>query len=280
MDENTGKLLGAIPDTHGVHGIAIASDEDKGFISDGRDSAVTVFNLKTLAVITKVPVTGLNPDAILYDRFSHKVFAFNGKTKNATVIDAATNKVIGTISLDGKPEFAVSDGKGKVFVNIEDKSEISEINSSNLKVENSWPIAPGEEASGLAIDVKNKRLFAVCDNQLMMILDAANGNVISKVTIGKGPDAAGFDPELKRAYSSNGDGTITVVQEQDANNFKVIETVPTQKGARTIAVDTRTHHLFLPVAEFGEKPEATKENPHPHAAIKPGTFMVLDVVGK
>lgn len=280
MDENTGKLLGTIPDTHGVHGIALADDLEKGFISDGRDSAVTIFNLQTLAVITKAPVTGLNPDAIIYDRFSRRVFAFNGRTKNATVIDARDNKVIATIPLDGKPEFAVSDGKGRVFVNIKDKNEISEINSTSLNVVNTWPIAPGEGASGLAIDVKNKRLFTVCHNRLMIILDAENGRVVSKAPIGNNPDGAGFDPELKRAYSSNGDGTITVVQEQDPNNFKVVETILTQKGARTMTIDKKTHHLFLPVAEFGEKPEPTRENPHHRPAIKPGTFTILDVAVK
>ncbi len=277
VDEKTGALLGTIPDTKGVHGIALATDLNKGFISNGRDTSVTIFDMKSLATITKVAVTGINPDAILYDPFSHKVFAFNGRTKNATVIDAKENKVIGTIALDGKPEFAVSNEKGKVFVNIEDKNKITVINATTLTVEANWPIAPGEEASGLAIDLANNRLFTVCDNKLMIILDAENGKIVGKMPIGDGPDAAGFDPELKRAYSSNGEGTITIVQEVNANEFKVLETVPTQKGARTMTVDTKTHHLYLSAAEYGEKPEATKENPHPRPAIKSGSFIIIDV---
>ena len=280
VDEKTGQLLGTIPDTKGVHGIALATDLGKGFISNGRDTSVTIFDLKTLATITKVHITGINPDAILYDPFSHKVFAFNGRTKNATVIDAKNNTVVATIPLDGKPEFAASNEKGKVFVNIEDKNKISVINSTSLQVETNWSISPGEEASGLAIDLKNNRLFAVCDNKLMMIMDAENGKVVGKVAIGEGPDAAGFDPELKRAYSSNGEGTITVVQENGPNDFKVLETVTTQKGARTMALDTKTHHLYLSAAEYGDKPEATKENPHPRPAIKPGSFIILDVTAQ
>jgi DNA-binding beta-propeller fold protein YncE len=277
MDEKSGKLLGAIPDTKGVHGIAIANDLNKGFISNGRDSSVTVFDLKTLATLTKVQVTGKNPDAILYDPFSHKVFAFNGRTNNATVIDGKDNKVVGTIALDGKPEFAQSDEKGKVFVNIENKNKITVINSVTLKVEQNWPIAPGESASGLAIDNKTHRLFAVCDNKLMMVLDAENGKVVTKVPIGDGPDAAGFDPALNRAYSSNGEGTLTVVQEESADKFKVLENLPTKKGARTMAVDTKNHHIYLAAAEYGDKPEATKDNPHPRPAIKAGTFIIIDV---
>jgi DNA-binding beta-propeller fold protein YncE len=277
VDEKTGALLGTIPDTKGVHGIALANDLGKGFISNGRDSSVTVFDLKTLATITKVQVTGINPDAILYDPFSHKVFAFNGRTKNVTVIDGKDNKVVGTIALDGKPEFAVSNEKGRVYVNIEDKNKVTVINATTLKVEANWPITPGEEASGLAIDLKGNRLFAVCDNKMMVILDAENGKIIATPAIGEGPDAAGFDPELHRAYSSNGEGSISVIQEVSPNEFKLLETVPTQKGARTMALDTKTHHIYLSAAEYGGKPEATKENPHPRPAIKAGSFVIIDV---
>jgi DNA-binding beta-propeller fold protein YncE len=277
VSEKTGALLGTIPDTKGVHGIALAFDLNKGFISNGRDSSVTVFDLKTLATITKVQVTGINPDCILYDPFSHKVFAFNGRTKNATVIDGKDNKVICTIALDGKPEFAATNEKGKVFVNIEDKNKITVINTTTLKVEANWPITPGESASGLAIDVKNNRLFAVCDNKMMVVVDAETGKVVATPAIGEGPDAAGFDPELKRAYSSNGEGTISVIQEVSPNEFKVLETVATQKGARTMALDTETHHIYLSAAEYGDKPEATTDNPHPRPAIKSGSFIIIDV---
>jgi len=276
IDEKDGKLIGTIPDTKGVHGIAIAPDLNKAFISNGRDSSVTIIDLTTLAFITKVTVTGQNPDAIIYDLFSHKVFAYNGRTANATVIDASTNKVIATIKLDGKPENSVTDGKGKVYVNIEDKSEISVINSLTNTVEQTWSIAPGEEASGLALDNENHRLFAVCSNKLMVILDALSGNVITSLPIGNGSDGAAFDPELKRAYSSNGEGTLTVVQEINPAEFKVLENVPTQQGARTITVDKKTHHIFLSTAEYeAVNPSAGNTNRRP--AVKPGTFTVLDV---
>ncbi len=262
VDPKSGKLIGTIPDTKGVHGIALATDLNKGYTSNGKDSSVSVFNLQTLAVLTKVKVTGKNPDAILYDPFTHRIFTFNGHSSNSTVIDANTDKVIGTIKLEGKPEFAVTDGKGKVYVNIEDKSVITMINPQTLKMEQTWPIAPGKEASGLAIDTENHRLFAVCDNKLMIIMDAISGKVVSSLPIGDGPDAASFDPDKKRVYSSNGEGTITVIQEEKGDVFKVIENIPTQKGAKTMTIDIKTHHLFLPVAEDRKKA---------------GSFTIIDV---
>jgi DNA-binding beta-propeller fold protein YncE len=276
IDEKDGKLIGTIPDTKGVHGIAIAHDLNKAFISNGRDSSVTIIDLSTLAFLTKVTVTGQNPDAIIYDPFSHKVFAYNGRTANATVIDASSDKVVATIKLDGKPENSVSDGKGKVYVNIEDKSEITVINSLTNSVEKTWSIAPGEEASGLALDNESHRLFAVCSNKLMVILDALTGKVITSLPIGNGSDGAAFDPELKRAYSSNGEGTLTVVQEISPDKFTVLENVPTQQGARTLTVDKKTHHIFLSAAEYeAVNPAAGNTNRRP--AIKSGTFMVLDI---
>jgi len=276
IDEKDGKLIGTIPDTKGVHGIAIATDLNKAFISNGRDSSVTIIDLTSLALITKVTVTGQNPDAIIYDPFSHNVFAYNGRTANATVIDASANKVIATIKLDGKPENSVTDGKGKLYVNIEDKSEISLINSKTNQVEQTWSIAPGEEASGLALDNETHRLFAVCSNKLMIVMDALSGKVITSLPIGNGPDGAAFDPVLKRAYSSNGEGTLTIVQEVSPDEFKVLENFPTQPGARTIIVDKKTHHIFLSTAEYEiATPSAGNTNRRP--AIKPGTFTVLDV---
>jgi YVTN family beta-propeller protein len=276
IDEKDGRLLGTIPDTKGVHGIAIAPDLNKAFISNGRDSSVTIIDLKSLAFITKVPVTGQNPDAILFDPFSQKVFAYNGRTANATVIDGKTNKVVSTIKLDGKPENSVTDNKGKVYVNIEDKSEIAVINSTTDKVEQLWSIAPGEEASGLALDNENHRLFAVCSNKLMVVLNAISGEVITSLPIGEGSDGAAFDPVLKRAYSSNGEGTLTVVQEISPDKFTVLENVPTLRGARTITVDKKTHHIFMSTAEF-EAPNPSAGNTNRRPPIKPGTFMVLDV---
>jgi len=280
INAKDGKLIGTIPDTKGVHGIALATDLNKGFISAGRDSAVIVFDLKTLETTAKLPVTGINPDCIIYDHQTKRIFTFNGRSRTCTVFDAKSNKIVATIPLAGKPEFAVSNERGKVYVNIEDKNTIGVINTHALAVEVYRSIAPGESASGLAIDLMNYLLFAVCDNKQMVIMNAETGRIVTTVPIGEGPDAVVYDPELKRIYSSNGDGTITVVQEVSASEFKVIETVQTQKGARTIAVDTKTHHLYLPAAEYGEKPAATADNPHPRPKLKSGTFVILDVAGK
>jgi YVTN family beta-propeller protein len=273
IDIKTGKLVGTIPDTKGIHGIAIANDLNKGFTSNGRDSSVTVFNLKTFEVVTKIPTTGQNPDAILYDPYSQKVFTFNGRSNNSTVIDAKENKVVATIALDGKPEFSATDGKGKIFVNIEDKSVINVINSSTLKVEQHWPIAPGEGPSGLALDNQNHRLFSVCGNKLMVVIDAETGKVITTLPIGDRCDGVAFDPEKKRAYSSNGEGSITVVQEENSNSFKVIETIVTQPGAKTIAINKTTHHLYLTTAEYESAPTEANRRP----PVKPDSFHILDI---
>ncbi|MEO6901673.1 MAG: YncE family protein [Bacteroidia bacterium] len=277
VDVKNGKLIGTIPDTKGVHGIALSTDLNKGYTSNGKDSSVTVFNLKTLAVIKKIPVTGRNPDAILYDEFTHKVFVYNGRSSNATVIDATSDKVVGTIPLDGKPELSVTDGKGKIYVNLEDKSMVSMIDAKTLKVEQTWSVAPGIEPSGIAIDNKNHRLFIVCDNKLMVVMNAQTGQVITTLPIGEHVDGVAYDPIKKRVYSSNGEGTVTVVQEGNENTFKIIENIVTQKGAKTIAINTKTHHLYLTTAEFGITPEPTKEKPKPRLSIKPNTFVVLDV---
>jgi YVTN family beta-propeller protein len=277
VDESNGTVLGTITGLMGVHGIAAAADLSKGFISSGRDSSVTIFDLKTFSVIDKISTTGRNPDAIQYDPFTRRVFTFNGGSSNSTVIDASTNAVIGTIPLDGKPEFSAADGKGKIYVNIEDKNTLNVINSTSMKVEQTWSVSPGEEPSGLALDNDNHRLFIVCSNKLMVIMDAENGKVITTLPIGDRVDGVGFDSVKKRAYSANGDGTLTVVQEADKNTFKVVENVGTQKGARTTAVDSKTHHIFLPTAEFDPPPEPTQDNPHPRPKIKPGTFVILDV---
>ena len=276
VDMKTGKNVATITDVNGVHGIAIAPELNKGFISNGADSNVTVFSTKDFSVIEKVAVTGRNPDAITYEPFSKSIITWNGRSSNATVIDAKTDKVIQTIPLDGKPEAAVSDGMGKVFVNIEDKSEISMINVKTWKVEQTWPISPGEGPSGLAMDIVNHRLFSATD-KLMVILDSETGKVITTVPTGGRVDGAGFDPGLKRAYSSCGEGLLTVVQEETPDSFKVLANVPTKAGARTISVSAKTHRIYLPTAEFGPTPEKTADNPRPRPAVKPGTFMVLVV---
>ena len=272
VDLKTGTQVGKIADTKGIHGIAVIPALNKGFTSNGRDTSVTVFDLKTLLVTGKIKVTGKNPDAILYDPFSQKLFTFNGGSSSATVIDPKENKVIGTIPLDGKPEFPQSDGKGKIYVNIEDKSEISVINPITMKVEKSWSIAPGEEPSGLALDNETHRLFSVCGNKMMVISDAEAGKVVTTLPIGDRCDGVAFDPTIKRAFSSNGDGTITVVQEVNKDSYKVIETITTPKGARTITIDKTTHHIYLPAAEYEA---AATGNGRP--AMKPGTFKVIDI---
>ncbi|MGC9150323.1 MAG: YncE family protein [Microbacter sp.] len=267
VDLKTNRPIAIIPNTPGVHGITFAYDLNKGFISNGKDSSVTVFNLTTLKTMEKIPVTGKNPDAILYDPFSQCVLTFNGGSSNATVIDAKNNRVITTISLPGKPEFAQTDGAGHIYNNIETKNSVIEINAKTWKIDHEWPIAPGEEPSGLAIDVKHHRLFSVCSNQKMMVLNLLNGKIITSLPIGKHCDGVVFDPLHQRVISSNGEGTITVVSEETPNQFKVSNTMATQAGARTIAVNDKTGRLYLSVAEF-EPGEGRRP-------VKPNTFQVL-----
>jgi DNA-binding beta-propeller fold protein YncE len=275
IDADTGAVVGDIPNTNGVHGIAIAPEMDKGFISDGRDNTVTIFDATTLKALGTAP-TGKNPDAIIYDPASKRVFTFNGNSKDATAVDAKTGTVAGTIALGGKPEFAVADGTGHVFVNIEDTSEIVQFDANKLTVENRWKIAPGEEPSGLAMDLKHRRLFSVCSNKLMVVVDANNGKVITTLPIGAGTDAAGFDPETGFAFSSNGgDGTLTVVHEDSPDKFTVVENVPTLRRARTMALDTKTHQVYTVTAEFGQAPAPSTEQPRPRAPMVPGSFTLL-----
>ena len=274
IDELTGKVAGKITGLKGVHGIAIDQALNKGFISSGRDSSVTVFNTKTFEVIKRVVITGLNPDAILFDAFSQKVFVFNGHSNNITVLDAVSNNIITTIALTGNPEFAVTNGKGLVYVNLESASSIAVINSTTYKVEKVWSIAPGLEPTGLALDNETQRLFSVCANKLMIVVDAKSGKVLAKLSIGEGTDGVGFDPLSKCAFSANGDATMTVVKEDPNDNFSVLENVETQKGARTIAVNKLTHHIYLPAAQF-EAAEAGKRG-----KLIPGTFVILEIEAK
>jgi YVTN family beta-propeller protein len=275
VDTDSGALVGDIPNTPGVHGIAIVSDLNKGFTSNGRDSTVTVFDLKTLKVLKEIPV-GKNPDAIIYDSASKRVFTFNGSSNDATAIDPQSETVVGTIGLDGKPEFAETDDGGHVFVNLEDKSAIAELDSRKLTVLNRWPLAPGEEPSGIALDRRHKRLFAACSNRMMVVMNAENGKVITTVPIGSGVDGAGFDAGTELAFSSNGgDGTLTVIREDSPEKFSVVENVKTQRGARTMTIDPKTHRVFLVTAEFGPTPAPTAERPRPRPSIVPGSFTLL-----
>lgn len=269
VDVKTSKVVATIEDTKGVHGITIATEFGKGYISCGRDSTVVVFDTKTFKTLSRLKVNGSNPDAILYDPFSKNVFAFNGRSKNITVIDAKSDKIIGDIAVEGKPEFAVTNEKGKIYVNIEDKSKLCEINSKTLKIENTWSVAPVDEPSGLAIDNATHRLFTVSDGH-MAVIDAVTGKVVASLPIGDRVDGVAFDTGLKRAYSANGDGTMTVVGEVNGT-CKVLENVKTQKGARTIAVDSKTHHIYLPTADMGEA-EKGKRPP-----VKPNSFIILEI---
>jgi YVTN family beta-propeller protein len=268
IDTATDKLVGTIPDTKGVHGIAIANDLGKGFTSDGQDNDVTVFDLKTLKVLSKVK-TGQNPDAIIYEPVTHRVFTFNGKSNDATAIDAKSGDVItASIPVGGKPEFAQVDGKGHIYVNIEDKNEIIEVDAKNALVSRRYSIAPCDEPSGLAIDPKKLILYSVCNNKMMIVSNPATGKVLATPAIGAGPDGVAFDDGY--AFSANGtDGTITMVDDK----FAVVATIPTTRGARTIASDQKAHKLYLPAAEFGPAP--AKGRPQ---AI-PDSFQIV-VVGR
>jgi YVTN family beta-propeller protein len=278
VDADTGAVVGDIPDTPGVHGIALVEDAGKGYVSNGRASTVTVFDLKTLKTLRQIPV-GRNPDAILYDDASRRVFTMNGAGDDATAIDVKTDTVAGTLALGGRPEFAVADGEGHVFVNLEDKSAIVEFDSRRLAVETKWPVAPAEEPSGLAFDRRHHRLFSVGSNRLMAVVNADTGKVLAAVPIGGGVDAAAFDPGTGLVFSSNGEGTLTVVREDSPDKYTVVENVATRRGARTMALDPKTHRVYLVTAEFGPPPAPTPERPRPRPSIVPGTFTLL-VVGR
>ena len=275
LDAPTGRIIGDIPDTPGVHGVALAPALNRGFTSNGRAANVTIFDMKTLAVVGHTS-TGEGPDAIVYDPVSHRVFTMNGRGRTSTAIDAASGAVAGTIELGGKPEFAVSDGKGHVYANLEDTSETVVLDTATLKLLHRWPIAPCEAPSGLAIDQEHRRLFAGCHNDMMAVLDADSGKVLATLRTGAGVDANAFDPGTRFAFSSNGgDGTLTVVHEDAPERFTVVENVPTQKGARTMALDEKTHVVYLVTADFGPLPAPTPERPHPRPPIVPGSVVVL-----
>jgi DNA-binding beta-propeller fold protein YncE len=274
LDIDNGAIIGKVSGTSGVHGIALAPDLGRGFTSNGRSATVTIFDLGTLATVGEVP-TGKNPDAILYDPVTRRIFTFNRGSEDSTVIDAASGAVVGTIRLGGKPEFAATDGTGRVYVNLQDRNAVAELDSVKLTVEHSWPLAPGEDPTGMAIDARNHLLFIGCGNGKMVVLDTKSGRVVATLPIGSGVDANAFDSEKGLVFSSNGDGTLTVVREESPRRFVLVENVSTRKGARTMALDPKTHEVFLPTAEVGPTPAATKDNPRPRPPIKPGTFSIL-----
>lgn len=267
VDSGSGKLLTEIPGMSHAHGVALAPAQHRGYVSNGQSNSIGVIDLDTLKTVGSIPVSGKNPDAIIYDMASGHVLTMNGRSNSVSVIDPASSKEVATITLPGRPEFAVSDGHGTVFVNLEDKGELVRLSTKTDKVENVWSLAPCDSPSGLAYDANSKRLFSVCDNKLMIVTDAVNGHQIAKVAIGKGPDAVAFDPQTRLIYSSNHDGTLTIVHENDADHYTVLANVATQQGARTLALDAVTHLAYLVAAD-----------PAPRGA--PVNGFTLLVVGK
>ena len=278
VDPETEKVLGEIPDMKRVHGIALAAEFNKGFITDGQSATATMFDMKTFKTLGQAK-TDEDADAVIYDPYSKRVFTFNGDAGTSTVIDAASGNVGGTVKLGGQPEFASSDGKGNIFVNLEDKSQLVKFDARTLKVENTWPLAPCESPSGLAIDAEHEVLVVGCHNKLMAFVDGNSGKVLGPVPIGQGVDANRFDPGTGYAFASCGDGTLTIAHEDSPGKFSPVEMITTQRGARTMALDKSNHNVYLVSADFGPAPAATAENPRPRPAILPDTFVLL-VYGK
>ena len=276
LDSDSGKAVGSITGLKGTHGVALDNAGKYGYISDGGANVVVVFDRTSLATVASIPA-GTNPDGIVFEPVTKTVWAFNGRSSNATVIDTEQKGVVATIPLSGKPEFPVADGKGIVFANIETKNEIVRMDAATKTVTATWPLANCDSPSGLAIDREGSRLFAVCDGGKMAVVDAKTGKTLANPTIGDGPDAARYDPTHKLAFSSNGSGTLTVI-DAGKDNYPVLQTLTTQPGARTMTLDTNTGRIYLATAEFGPRPAPTPTNPHPRPSIKPGSFTIL-VVG-
>jgi YVTN family beta-propeller protein len=276
VNVDTGEAVGDIPDTNGVHGVAIDPKTGHGFTSNGRSNTVTVFDTKTFKKISEIPV-GEGPDAIVFDPVTERVFTFNGRGQSATAIDGKTEKVVGTVTLPGRPEFPVSDGKGHLYDNIEDKSEIVEIDPSGLKVTAEWPIAPAEGPSGLAMDRKGRRLFSVCDGQKLAVVNADTGKVVATPTIGNGPDACAYDAKDRLVFSPNGqDGTMTIFKQVSPDNYEAIQTLETQAGARTMAFDEKTGNVYTVTAKTQPPAPGTEQTGRRRRSYVPGSFVVLE----
>ena len=276
VDATSGKLTGTISGLHGTHGVALNPDGKLGYISDGGGNAVVVFDRATLATVATIPV-GTNPDCIIWEPATQTVWTFNGRSHDISVIDPTTQKVVATIPVPGKPEFAVADGKGTIFNNIEDKNEVIRIDANARKVTAEWP-AGCDSPSGLALDNEDHRLFAVCDGKKMGVIDANTGKTIANAAIGDGPDAAAWSAARKLAFASCGEGVLSVVDAGSAE-YKTIQTLATQRSARTMTYDPATDRVYTVAAEFGPRPAATPENPRPRPPMIPGTFTIL-VVGR
>ncbi len=270
VDTSTLKVTGDIPDLSGIHGVALDHELNRGFISNGGDNTVTIFDLKTLKKLDSVKV-GERPDAILYDPFSKHVFTFNARSHDSTAIDAATGKVVGSVELGGKPEFPASDGKGKLYVNIEDKSQIAEVDVAKLSVLNTWSIAPCQEPSALAFDVEHHRLFSGCGNKVTAVVDSDSGKVVTTVPIGEGVDAGAFNPKTQETFMSCGEGVLTVIHEDSPDKYTVKQTLATVAGARTMALDQQSDVVYLVTAQREAKPAAPGQRP----AFVPGTFELI-----
>ena len=277
IDTDHMQVVGEIADTPGVHGIALAPALGRGFISAGRSSTIVVFDLKTLARVAEIRSTGEGPDAIYYDAATQRVFAFNGRSHDVTAIDAARGTVAGTIALAGKPESVAGDAEGRLYVNLEDRGSIAALDARSLAVTAVWPVAGCENPTGLALDARGQRLFAACGNRVMAVLDAGSGRVLGSAPIGAGVDFAAYDPSARLAFASCGEGVLTAVTVTTAGSAQVAQSIPTRPGARTMALDERTHRIFLVTANFGAPPAATPEQPHPRAPSLPGSFRLLVV---
>jgi YVTN family beta-propeller protein len=276
VDEISGKLIADLQGTKGIHGMALANDLGKGFTSNGQSNSVTVFDLKTLKATSEIPIKGENPDNIIYDPMTKRIFTFNGKSHDSTVIDATTGKVVGTVALGGKPEEAIYDGKGNIFVNNEDKSVIVEFDAKTLAIKNTWPIAPCEEPSGIAMDTAHRRLFAVCD-KVMVVVNADTGKVVASPPIGGDPDGVGFDPATGLVFASCREGLVSVIHQDSPDKYSVVGNVTTQYGTRTMTLDPKTHHVFTMTADFKAAPAPTPDNPRPRPQQIAGSFVILEL---
>jgi DNA-binding beta-propeller fold protein YncE len=276
LDADSGAVVGKITDLKGVHGIAIAPEFSRGFISNGQSGMVTVFDTKTLKKTGDEVAAGKNPDSIIYDPATQRIFAFNGNSSSATVIDAELRATVGTVALEGKPEFAVADGQNAIYVNIEDKNAVARLDTRKLLVEQMFTLAPCEGPSGMAMDRTSRRLFVGCGNKMMAVLNADTGKLITTMPICSGVDATAFDPELALIFHSCGDGTVSVFHKDSADKYTALEPLQTKSGSRTMAIDTKTHKLFLPTAEFEPAPPPA-EGQRPRRKMVPGTFGLLVV---
>ena len=275
IDVDSGKLLGKIDNTPGAHFTVIDSELDRGFISNGGAARLTIFNTKTLATSGEVKSTGENPGPTVFDPASKRVFTFNLNTHNATVIDSKEGKVVGGFDLGGRPELVGTDAKGNVFANLVQKNVVLQVDSWKMTAGQTWPVAPGVGPRTMAVDQKNGRLFIGCANRLLVILDSNSGRLISSVPIGPGPDDSAYDPETRLIYTSNGDGTVSVIQQESPDRYSVLETVKTAPGARNMTLDLKTKKIFLPLFDRGSPPAPTAQTPNPRGSVIPGSFRVL-----